>query len=270
MRKIGLYILAIVALSSCTEKIDFDLNEGDNQRLVVDGILTTEAKKQRIILSRTTSYYHNETAPGESNAVVTVTDGSRTLTFLEVSNGVYETATIDSVEVGKTYTLNITTSDNEVYTAETYVHRKADVDSISYKWSNLWDEYALYFYGNEPAGPGDYYMWQVEIDGQLDNDTLSEIVFGDDQFVDGSYIPGVEFYYISPDKLSGDTTDVTVRWVSINKEYYEWAIAALLETEWRGSPFDGPPANIPTNISNGGLGFFMGTSSSGYSFKLVK
>ncbi len=43
---------------------------------------------------------------------------------------------------------------------------------------------------------------------------------------------------------------------SISKAYYEFLSALMVETIWRGSPWDGPPANIPGNVSNGGNGFF--------------
>ena len=32
--------------------------------------------------------------------------------------------------------------------------------------------------------------------------------------------------------------------------------ALLMETEWQGGAFDEASANLPTNITNGGLGYF--------------
>ena len=269
MKKFLIYISAIAFLSSCSEKIDFDLNDEDNQRLVVDAELTNEAKIQRIELTRTTSYYYNQPAPPEENATVSVSGNGRTIPFIETSPGIYETTQPDSGVIDQSYTLNIATTDGETYSASSYLKRVASIDSIAYDYSNFWEEYVLYFYGKEPAGKGDYYMWQVYIDGQLDNDTLNEVVFSEDDFVDGATIPGLEFYYINPDKLQ-DTSDVTVKMLSISKEYYDHILASLLETEWRGGPFDGPPANVPSNINNGAVGFFNTSAVSSYSFKLIK
>lgn len=269
MRKVLTYIFIAGLFASCSEKINFDLNSDENKRLVADAFLTDEGVKQQIQLSRTTSYYYNQPAPPEENATVSITDGIRTINFTEVSPGIYETPQADSGMVGNTYTLNITTSDNQNYTATSDLKRVADIDSISYDYSTYWEEYVLYFYGKEPAGKGDYYMWQVYIDGQLDNDTLNEVVFSEDDYVDGATIPGLEFYYIPPGKLK-DTSLVTVKMLSISKDYYDYILASLLETEWRGGPFDGPPANIPTNINNGAVGFFNTSAVSSYTFKLIK
>ena len=38
----------------------------------------------------------------------------------------------------------------------------------------------------------------------------------------------------------------------------------MLETEWRGGLFDSPPANVPSNVSNGALGYFGAAGRSEY------
>jgi hypothetical protein len=48
--------------------------------------------------------------------------------------------------------------------------------------------------------------------------------------------------------------------ISISKAYYDFLTALMIETVWRGTPWDGPPANIPGNISNGGKGFFRASA----------
>jgi len=43
---------------------------------------------------------------------------------------------------------------------------------------------------------------------------------------------------------------------SISGDYYDYLVGLMLETVWKGSPWDGPPANAASNISNGALGYF--------------
>ena len=54
----------------------------------------------------------------------------------------------------------------------------------------------------------------------------------------------------------------------ISKEQYEHNTALMLETDWGGGPFSGPPANVPSNISNGALGFFSANAVSSKSVEI--
>lgn len=49
---------------------------------------------------------------------------------------------------------------------------------------------------------------------------------------------------------------VRLQMLSISKQKYDFYMAILLETDFSGAGFAGPPANVPTNLSNGALGFF--------------
>ena len=70
-----------------------------------------------------------------------------------------------------------------------------------------------------------------------------------------------EFQEILLEELPNtDTLKVTVEMHSISRKYYDFLVAIALETEFNGDLFSGPPANIPSNISNGGLGFFIASA----------
>jgi hypothetical protein len=47
---------------------------------------------------------------------------------------------------------------------------------------------------------------------------------------------------------------------SVNENYGNYLRALLSETEWQGSLFEEIRGNLPTNISNGGLGYFSACS----------
>ena len=47
---------------------------------------------------------------------------------------------------------------------------------------------------------------------------------------------------------------------SLTDEYAAYLRALLAETEWQGSIFEDARGNLPSNISNGGLGYFSACS----------
>jgi hypothetical protein len=51
-----------------------------------------------------------------------------------------------------------------------------------------------------------------------------------------------------------------VKKLSLTDEYGAFLRALLAETEWQGSLFEEARGNLPTNISNGGLGYFSACS----------
>ena len=58
-------ILSTIFGTACTEKIDIDLNEGENNRLVVEGYISTDTMQHSVRLTRSTSYFYNQLATPE-------------------------------------------------------------------------------------------------------------------------------------------------------------------------------------------------------------
>ena len=114
--KFNIYIFTLIVtlLVSCKKEITFDLNEGENEKLVVEGFITTEKKAHQVILSRSHDYYHNEASDAVSNAVVFISHGtiSHSLTENIIGSGIYETDTSFYGIEGSTYTLDIMESGN--------------------------------------------------------------------------------------------------------------------------------------------------------------
>ena len=261
---IYIYILSLsIILSSCTERIDFELNDGNNNRLVVEGGISSEYTKHKIILSRTTSYFYNEDIVYEYDAEVSITDGDTIIYFSDNNNdGIYETDSLAG-KLGKTYTLNIKLLDGEEYSASAYLKPlNTEMDLLAYLYTDTLYEYTnkfyyyIFFSMQEPQGEGDYYMWELFMDGELISDVLREKAFSDDAVFDGKYLEFINIFSINEDKIENDITMVGIKMSSVPKERYDYHFAVLLETDFRGGMFDGPPANIPTNISNNALGLF--------------
>ena len=260
MKKL-LYALGIISLvlSSCTKIIDIELNDEDSQRLVVDGWFTTETRAHEINLTLTTSYFHNETAPRATGATVYVTDGTNQIAFSESDPGVY-VSPITAGEFNTTYTLHIEYG-GEVYESTAYIDSISPLDSLACEpWYNLQGEHEGYdvnIWAQEMPGKGDHYLWRLHHNGVLVSDTLNEIYFDNDEYLpDGLYFANWNIEWV--DGQPGD--QVRLEQHRISGETYDMMMAMMLETEWKGSIFDAPPANVPSNISNGALGFFIASA----------
>lgn len=265
MKQTYLYIIGLVLLlSSCTEPIDLELNTDDNIRLVVDAFITTDTTSHLVDLSLTKDYFE-EGIPGKAeNAVVTLTQGSTVTNLTEIEPGKYYTPDGYYGEEGKAYTLSID-YDGKNFVGETVLPSLTPLDSIlvvDYEdppqpgqedEEEFPDNYTVIPYFQEPATPGDFYIFKMLINGEYFTSTLIDWFFTTDDGVNGSYIGDAEFFtfYAEP----GD--EITFEMFAITKSDFENLNAILLETAFRGGLFDGAPANVPTNISGGAVGQFI-------------
>lgn len=258
----------IILATSCTERIDIELNDSYT-RLVVDGAITTDTMAHTVRLSKTSSYYYNLPAPAVSGAMVSITDGELTYNLYEDSPGVYRTA--DSVHGldGHTYTLNVELASPvggfSDYAASSKIYPVANLDSINLQFHEDWSEYGIWeikCFVLEPPTV-DFYRFLVSKNMQMLSDTLNEWIITDDKFFNGNYTNGLPIGYLDQGAadqvvLQGDTVGVEIN--SIGKEYYDFIVSAQTELFGSNPLFSGPPANIAGNINNGGFGYFSAYS----------
>jgi len=257
-------------MSSCTEDIPFDLNEEGFDRVVVEGFITNQAKAHEVKLSRTTSFFNEEAAPAISDAVVTISNSvaSWTLTESPIGSGLYYTPADVAGTVGLDHTLRIEV-DGQVYEATDLMNPVATVDSVDVEFmldgaTEVEDGYwAVRLWTTEPGDRVDFYRWRTLINGVTDGDSISYASFGDDVLYNGTTLEGyiIEGYGYESMQV-GDS--ITLEQHAISEAYFEMLLATNDQTNNHGNLFSPPPANIPTNVSNGALGFF---SASGVSSK---
>ncbi len=94
---------------------------------------------------------------------------------------------------------------------------------------------------------------------------LYNLGYTSDLGINGSYINGVGIYYFFDDEEYGDILKpgdtIVVGMGGITEDYYNFIYEFQVETNDFSNPlFDGPPANISSNISNEALGFFSAYS----------
>jgi len=273
IQNIIIYLIALVFLASCTESLDSDYRGNSDNRLVIEGSITTDTMAHRVVLSRSVDFNAKNSSP-EEGANVTISDGSVTFALSENKPGMYYTESDVYGLPGKTYTLTVELASGDLYTASSKMNSVSAIDSIRFVREDIpiaGEHYKAYFYGWEPEEPGHRYLWNLYLNDSLWNDTISEIWFEEDTWVNGQYIYDFDIYWLDPEKVpSADTLQVIMEMYSIPNDYYVFLIEVMSETTWRGGPFDPTPANVSTNISNNALGFFYAASISRQSVMYIK
>lgn len=268
MKKIstsGLLAIAVIFIfTSCTEKIDIDLGT-TYTRFVVDGVITTDTMAHFVKLTKSIDYYSETDVPGVSNATVTIYDGFETVLLEESDSvaGLYLTPEDYFGVPERTYQLNIELQEaingQTSYSASSKLNPVAPVDSIKVVYKEEWEAWELQLFATDPLAVN-FYMFDVYKNGKLLTDTIDEVGISDDKYFNGNFTYGAAVYYFIKDNpeeelFEGDT--IRLRMAGITSEYYTFVVDLMNETfEFRNPLFSGPPANISTNISNGGMGFF--------------
>lgn len=251
--------LIVVALTlllvSCEEKIELRVGEKSEPYLVVDGMITSEATEHVVNLSLSGGFYLDGETPRVSDAHVSIHDNlGNEYPLRETFPGRYVTESDVAGEVGVTYTLTVD-YDGRIYEASSTMKRVPEIDSLSYRWDNYFKSYRILLYGQEPEGKGDNYMWHLYKNGEHVTPVLNLVQVVNDEFLDGNYIKGfeVETWEHNFEFQKGDTIEVAMH--SITREAFDFISGVFVEYN-NGQLGTRPPANIPSNVSQGAFGLF--------------
>lgn len=261
--KYAIYLIFLTLfVSSCTEEVNFDLNDS-NPKITIDAFLTTKPAQQEIYISRSTSYFSGVASEKIRGASITLTGEGESYVFSEHAPGLYVSDVVLALQVSKTYTLSVNV-DGDIYTATSYIKPLVyPLDTIVV--AQLFDtipiihkidsSYSLFIARQENPGVGDFYLGKYFINNRLQTDTIREYAWTDDVFIDGQYIVFPVYYIDQHAVHPGDS--IRFELYSINKLYSDYLVSVLVQTDFKGGLFDGPSANVKGNFSNGALGFFM-------------
>lgn len=259
--KLSYILILIVSFSSCTEKIDINLDKSESV-LVVEGAISEINGQQIVKLSQTAEYFSNQKPTSVSNAIVTVDDGTETVSLKENDSieGYYNFPEDYNGVIGKTYTLNIEL-ENEIagqkeYTAQTTVPPLSnDIDSIAVEWNSRFESWLIKFYATDPPRQ-DFYMFNGIRNGELITDSVQNVNISDDRLYNGNYTFGIAVMFIDGDDLEpGDIFTLVLS--NITEEYANFVREVQTEINSSIPLFSGPPSNVNSNISNGALGWFV-------------
>jgi len=277
----SILVLFSVLIASCERDITVDLPT-PSTKVVVDGYVEAGLPVY-IILSRNQGYFEPINAETinqspEKDAIVIVNDGSIIDTLQEVDtiingsnvNGIYISDVIVGT-IGKTYSLKIVTTKNEILTSSAKLSGPVALDSVWFRLAENSDTLGFAFAELEdPDTLGNAYRWFAK---RITKDDFFIAPFGstfEDKFVNGTtfdfgFNRGVVQGSTATDDNNeeagffkiGDT--IVVKFTSIDYSTFEFWRDAENQLSSSGSPF-AVPSNIRSNIK-GGLGLFSAYSA---------
>ena len=287
MKKHVIYSLCVVLFLSCIEEFDLDLDKVQ-QRVVIEGLVENNAGPHyiRVTKSLTGAFIKNNYLDIDENveivedATVIISDDSGQSEQLilipensedeDVFNkgGFYKTTSFIGIPNRK-YTMTVTTKENEVYTASDYMKPPPVIRSLSYELRTLEKDGQEYYVPLlsffEPEETKDYYLIEQNFGRtnpytilKWDFEVLSDknLNYGDITiFLDNGASPedfGYYYYFLGQ--------DIHVKMSSLSLEAYNYYKFLLEQFQQDGGAYKPTPSSPPTNISNGGLGFFQASS----------
>lgn len=258
MKRVFLYI-GILIIAGCVKKSDWEPPASSPDLIVVEGILTSESVRQSIRIHHSIQKLNEEPMPF-SGANVIISNETNTYQLREDPQqaGTYLTDSIVVASLDKNYSLLILHQD-VVYSAQSYMVAGKPFPELQYAKNDDDELYhvsyvASAFESEDPA------MWEILLDwstvpgyDHLDPETCKrKLLFYTLPTLDISQI----FAPIMEQESFPAGTQIDQRRYSLNPEHAAFIRTLLLETSWQGGVFPSDPANVTTNISEGGIGFF--------------
>ena len=272
MKNYIIFLILLTTLFACEQKIDWVVDESI-KKLVVDGSLTNELKKHSVQLSKSHGFNEGNTIEMVQNAIIKLSDGTNTFNYIEDVNnpGYYFTEIGIAGEIGKTYTLEIKLLHDIGgfinYSASAKMKPVFEIDSViaSYEQEIIsifgFTDTSVFcgvkISAQELESKGDRYLLKLYTNSVLLSDSLGELPTISDENLNNFQFSEEIFFYEDTSIIKLNDT-VTVEVHSIEDTYLDFLLY-YPQAQSGGDPLglSGPPANVPTNISNGGIGFFV-------------
>jgi len=247
-------LIALVLFPSCELPTDWHFQSPDAGALVVEAIITDERKIQEVQLSLSYDDLNGEALPA-AGAQVRVSGDGEIFDFAEdpVNPGRYVSEEEFSARLKIKYTLEIQWN-GAAYEAENSMVQVIPFQKMTFKQYGNTDSLVV----GEVASlysPHEQAMYRVDIDWRHlagTDSARARMYFYTFNTVDVSEIfrPAKETVVFPKGSI------VIERKYGLNPEFAAYLRALVMETEWQGGAFDEASSSPPTNISNGGHGFF--------------
>jgi len=265
-------ITTLIMSTSCTEKIDIDL-DSTYARLVVEGVVTSDSINHYVLLSITSDYFSNEPSPKVQDAVLELAFEDESMELIENDTipGRYETPHAFRGIIGTTYDLTISQLDvnqdgeEEIYHASSTMLGGSELEKIELRYypTPVASGYTVFLYLYHPIAARDWFGIKLIKNSVGLTDRLSKYGVISDELFDTGYLPGLPVGFLSDDETEeqvhpGDT--ITLELNCIEEAYYNFVTEAQLELAGNFPLFSGPPSNIVSNIDNGAQGTFTAYS----------
>jgi hypothetical protein len=255
-----LFYLVLICLSGCEKKTDWTLQSPEKTYVIVDGTITNEVKAQSIRLSYSvTNLNEQPTMITGASVIISNQDSTWFLTEQPGNPGVYFTKNNFFAKTGREYSLIISVNGN-VYSAKSQMKTNKPFTLLRYaKSNNNSGLYNITWVANayNAVNPA---MYEIDLDWSHVSGytTLNpELCKARMYYYSLPTIDVSEIFAPEMEKIQFPSgTRIVERKYSLNEDYVEFIRAMISETNWKGGYFDSAPANVPTNLSEGALGFF--------------
>lgn len=283
MRRVGLFFILLISfISSCIDPLDINIDKEVNV-LIVEGSITTLPGLNAVRLTRSAQYgsIFDGFVKSVINASVRIRDSDGQVFVLSEAEGwpgIYFTDIDFLPEVGKTYTLFISTANGILYSSvpeqivEAPVITNLDFEFYQFKISELHygSGYNVYATFQDNANEDNYYMWKnygkpqiisipnylnIELDCDdgkcwIRKSADRSVRLGNDRFLNGNLIKD-HVAFITEDCVRFNTEYlVRVEHHSLSRRAYQYFKLLNDQISIDGDIFDPPPATIRGNIIN--------------------
>jgi hypothetical protein len=259
MRRIWFLTGVLLILQGCVKETAWPLKGDLPGKLIVDAIITNEAKAHAVKLTCPVSELNQAPNPiTGAGVLISNEDSTWQLTESIAHPGIYYTPPYFVTRFQKTYTLLIS-HDGQVFTAKAAMTAGSVFGELQYARN---DDNGLYHvdwvanaFSTEQAA-----MWELLIDWSMvpgythldPVQTQARMLFYTLPTLDVSEV----FAPMMQTVEFPAGTNITERRYSLTPAHAEFVREMLLETNWTGGLFTTAPANVGTNLSGGAFGFF--------------
>ena len=250
----NIFSIIIISIIACKKTVNVDVKDASPQ-VVIEGMVTN-ISSAKVSVTSSVKLSSDNVYPPVSGAKIIIADNvGNSYTLTENPAGVYSNVFIGVP--GRTYNLTATVQGN-VYTASSTMPNFVNLDTlttdkISFGNKSFIDVTPVYL---DPVGFGNYYQFIQTI-----NKTLNPHIFVfDDKFSDG-VINARPLVETDSTINKGDTIGVEMRCIDKNVYTYFNALSQLQNNSTT-------PANPPTNLTGGCLGYFSAHTSQSKKIKV--
>ncbi len=282
---INIFLIFTATIIGCEAPIDLELNNSETGVVVIEALLRNVNKRDFVKITKTTSFYDNEGEDLVSGANVVLEGNGTSYNLIESSHpdstGYYIKPNNLSFNNGETYTLTVI-AEGETYTATSTMNYLPGIDSMEIYYDDIQfifaseafqiapedTSYNIELTYQEDGELGDGYLFKYYVNDSLASVNPRDFVFFDDEFLIEGPVTGAAQSFTKAVAQYGDT--ITIEMLSIHPDFITFYEVLFNQTDLSGNLFaSSPPANVPTNFSNGARGFFQ-VADVNYKTKIFK
>ena len=254
MKNTYFIILSLFALTSCEKEIDLDLNN-QSGNIVIEGNVTDKVGPYTVKITKSVNVSDPNQYPAVTGATVVLSDDNgQTETLHYVGNGMYQTTAFYG-DPGRTYTLKVQAEGKE-YTAQSTMPEPVPLLNLAQSSFKFGDKttYTLLPVFTDPAPLGNRYLFSFTINTltkkymNVSSDNVNNGLPNQQPLI----LPNDDNKGRDHEVVPGDTIHVEMQCISPNIFTYYNALLQITGGNGGGTT----PANPPSNISNGALGYF--------------